>query len=545
MLLHEYLTKAASVFPEKVALKCGEFSYTYGMLDKSAKALCVFLLEHGLEKGDRVAIYLENSMESVVSVFGTLMAGGCFVSVGLVTPMERLGYLLEHSGAKFLIAPASRSAGIVEQSARCTRPPAMVFVGGDDHGTTSLGFDEITTTKTALPQLANPGPQIVDMDLAAIIYTSGTTGKPKGVTHTHRSIGCAVETIVQYLGNSADDVILCVLQLNFSYGLVQLLATIFTGATLILEKGYGYPYEILRLIERHQVTGFAGTPTIWSLILNLPSLSSHGSVGVSEPKASAAFSSLRYITNAAAGLPESFIPRLRAIMQGTRIYLMHGQTECVRTTYLPPEEIRERPTSVGRGMRNVELWIADQDGNRLGPGEIGDMVVRGSNVMAGYWNDPEASAKVLLPGRYPWERVLHTGDLFRMDVDGYFHFVSRSDEIIKCRGEKVSPFEVERVIYQLEDVAECRVMGVPDEILGQALCAEVVMKPGKGLDERKMKAHCAKYLEAYKIPGSFALVESIPKTAGGKIRRVQPGAVDTMAHAGAPSVDYVKAKKTK
>jgi acyl-coenzyme A synthetase/AMP-(fatty) acid ligase len=302
-----------------------------------------------------------------------------------------------------------------------------------------------------------------------------------------------------------------------------MLATFRTGATLVLEKGYGYPYEIIKVISQHRVTGFAGSPTVWSLLLNLPTLAAVADAGAADPDSSPGvpgLASLRYITNAAAGLPAAFIPRLRAVIPKARIYLMHGQTECIRTTFLPPAEITRKPTSVGKGMRNVELWIEDDDGKRLGPGEIGEMVVRGSVLMAGYWNDPEGTSRVLFPGDYPWERVLHTNDLFRMDEEGYFHFVSRNDEIIKSRGEKVSPFEVEGVIYRMEEVAECRVVGVPDPILGHAIRAEIVLKPGKTCDDRALKSHCAKFLEPYKIPTQIVRVDQIPKTVGGKIRRV-------------------------
>jgi len=231
------------------------------------------------------------------------------------------------------------------------------------------------------------------------------------------------------------------------------------------------------------------------------------------------FPHLRYITNAAAAMPQSFIPRLRQLFPQTRIYLMHGLTEVLRTTYLPPDQLDTRPASVGRGMKNVELWIEDEDGKRLGPGEVGELVVRGANVMAGYWDDPEATSKVLLPGRYSWERVMHSGDLFTMDEEGYFSFVARKDDIIKCRGEKVSPLEVENVLYRLEGVLECRVIGVADPLLGQAVRAEIVLKPESSLVESAVRAHCRMHLEDYKVPQVIAFVDALPKTAGGKIRR--------------------------
>jgi len=194
-------------------------------------------------------------------------------------------------------------------------------------------------------------------------------------------------------------------------------------------------------------------------------------------------------------------------------------TECLRTTYLPPDEIDTRSTSVGSGMTNLELWVEDADGRRLPPGHVGEMIVRGSTVMQGYWNDPEGTAKALIPGRYPWEKVLRTRDLFTMDEDGYFHFVARSDELIKSRGEKVSPIEVEDVIYTIEGVQEVRVIGVPDAVLGQAIRAEIVLKEGRSLEQQEVKAHCRRFLEDFKVPQSVEFVASLPKTQGGKIKR--------------------------
>jgi len=216
-----------------------------------------------------------------------------------------------------------------------------------------------------------------------------------------------------------------------------------------------------------------------------------------------------------------FIPRLRKLFPNTKIFLMHGATECLRTTYLPPDEIESRPTSVGYGMPNVELWVEDSEGRRLPPGEIGEMVVRGSNVMVGYWNDPEGTARALKPGRYPWEKVFRTKDLFSMDDSGYFYFVARSDELIKSRGEKVSPIEVEDALYGLDAVHETRVIGVPDDVYGQAIKAEIVLKEGRTLTVQEVKAHCRKHLEDFKVPQIVEFVAELPKTAGGKIKRSQ------------------------
>jgi acyl-CoA synthetase (AMP-forming)/AMP-acid ligase II len=504
MLLHDYLIRSAMLFPEKTALWCGEASYTYLDLFRRVKACADLLVTLGLRKGDRVALWLPNSAEEVVGLFATWMAGGCAVPIGASTPLERCLRQINHCGASLVVASDARMAALTAQPGQAI--PASVIM--NVHASPSHVSNHVGESG-APPRRQEPLDAIIDLDLAAIIYTSGSSGTPKGVTHTHRSIDSATESINGYLQNGPEDVILSVLQLNFSYGLLQLLGTFRTGGTLVLETGIGYPYEIVRQFSRHRVTGFAGAPTIWAMLLQLTGIGSEN------------FASVGYITNAAAAMPGPFVPRLAELFSNAKIFLMHGMTECLRTGYLPPEEALTNPTSIGRPMQNVDLWIADESGNRLGPGETGELVIQGSTLMAGYWNDPDGTAQVVRPGRYPWERCLYSGDMFRMDERGYFYFVARKDDIIKSRGEKVSPVEVEAVIYQLPAVRECRIIGVPDELLGNRVRAEVVLREGGELDEKQLKAHCSQHLEPYKVPHDVAFVAGLPKTEGGKIVRKQ------------------------
>lgn len=496
MLLHDYILRSARAFPGKVALVCGDSRITYEVLAAAAGSLAGHLVDSCLARGDRVAVYLENSPEAVIAIFGILQAGGCIVVVSAATHAKRLGLILENCGAKFLISSRERAATVREATQPCEVPPRILWTGATGD------FDAVCREKRSPPNV-----HVTDDDLAAIIYTSGSTGTPKGVTMLHRNIDAAVQTVAGYLQNNSDDVILSVLALSASYGLLQLLVTFMTGGCLVLEKGAGYPYEIIKRIKDERVTGFGGTPTLFAILLTLQGLDKED------------FSSLRYITNAAAALPASFVPKLRTIFPRTKIYLMHGLTECLRTTYLPPSELDKRPTSVGKGMPDVELWIEDANGHRLGLGETGELVVRSPTVMQGYWNDPVETAKVLRPGRNAQEKVLRTRDLFTMDGDGYFYFVARADELIKSRGEKVSPIEVEDVIYTLEPVHEVRVIGVPDAVLGQAIRAEMVLKQGRSLTVKEVKAHCRRHLEDFKVPHVIEFVSSLPKTQGGKIRR--------------------------
>lgn len=502
MLLHEYLHRSTQHTPGKIALVTGPTRHAYETLSSSSRGLATYLLSNGLQRNDRVAVYLDNCVETVISIFGILQAGGCFVVINHTAPQERVGFILNHCSAKFLIAPGQRMDRVRNAITMCSSPPQIVITGDDTPPEAGERFESACSTSTTTPL-----PAVSDIDLAAIIYTSGSTGEPKGVTFAHRNIDSAVNSISEYLESNSEDVLLGVLPLSFGYGLLQLLVTFKTGGRLVLEKGFGFPYELAKRIKEERVTGFAGVPTMYAILTQLDSLANED------------FSSLRYITNAAAGLPPSFIPKLKKIFPQTRIYLMHGLTECLRTTYLPSDQIEQRPTSVGRGMPNVELWIEDAQGNRLPSGQTGELMVRGANVMLGYWNDPVTTAKVIRVDQPHKERTLHTGDLFTRDDDGYFYFVARMDEVIKSRGERISPKEIEDVLYHLDEVHEARVIGVPDPILGQAIRAEIVLKEGRTLTERQVKAFCKEHLEDFKTPTVVAFVPALPKTAGGKIKR--------------------------
>ncbi len=506
MLVHDYLTQTACRLPAKEALVCGAARMQYQEIDRLAAGFKGYLLTRGLRRGDRVMVFLENSPEAVIAIFGILSAGGCIVVTNPATQVERLTVILKSCEARFIVTTADRLPLVsgAEQATGLT-PERIVVDPLAPSGPAGAGLPDFWRTCRETP----PGPpvQMTDLDLAAIIYTSGSTGKPKGVTHLHGNIDAGVNSVAEYLSNTEDDVILCVLPLSSSYGLLQLLVTYKTGARLVLEKGFGYPFEIVKKFREERVTGFAGAPTVYALLLKLRDVTPED------------VASLRYLTNAAAAMPATFVPRLRAMFPTTRIFLMHGLTECLRTTYLPPDEVETRTTSVGRGMPNIDLWIGESDGTPLPPGEVGEMFMRGPSLMQGYWNDPEATAAALLPGRYPWERILRTRDLFTMDKDGYFYFVARNDELIKCKGEKVSPVEVEDVIYKIDGVLENRVIGIPDPVFGQAICAEIVLREGVTLTAQDVKAHCRQHLEDFKVPQKVSFVAQLPKTQGGKIKR--------------------------
>jgi acyl-CoA synthetase (AMP-forming)/AMP-acid ligase II len=286
--------------------------------------------------------------------------------------------------------------------------------------------------------------------------------------------------------------------------LYQVLMAFKVGGTVVLERSFTYHHAILEKLMQERVTGFPIVPTISAILLQMD-LTKYQ------------FPSLRYITNTGAALPTQHIVKLRQSFPHTRVYSMFGLTECKRVSYLPPEQVDLRPTSVGKAMPNVEAYIVDEQGQRLPPGAVGELVVRGSNVMKGYWELPEETARMLKPGPTPGEQVLHTGDLFRMDEEGYLYWVGRNDDIIKSRGEKVSPKEVENVLYGLEGVAMAAVIGVPDEVLGQAIKVVITLQDGVHLTEKDVLRHCARHLEEFMVPKLVEIRENMPRTPTGKI----------------------------
>lgn len=323
---------------------------------------------------------------------------------------------------------------------------------------------------------------------------------------THLNIVSAAVSITTYLENTAEDVVINVLPLSFDYGLYQVLMMFKVGGTVVLHDSFAYPKVVIDSMKAEGVTGLPIVPTMSAMLLQMD-LSKY------------AFPQLRYISNTAAVWPVEHIRKLRTLFPKVKLYSMYGLTECKRVSYLPPDQVDVRPTSVGRGMPNEEVYIVDENGHPVGPGIVGELVVRGANVMKGYWESPEETARRLKPGPLPGEKVLYCGDLFRADDEGYLYFVGRKDDMIKTRGEKVSPREVEEVIYALEGVSEVAVIGVPDPILGSAIKAVLTTCPGAKVMKQDVLRHCAAKLEDFMVPKFVEFKDSLPKTESGKISK--------------------------
>lgn len=498
--LADELRASAAAHGERTALVAGDRRLTYAELDRAVDGFASGLRALGVQRGDRVAVILRNGIEPAVAIYGALRAGAAFTPLNPTAKADKLAYLLAHSGAVAAVCDGQLVETVRTAGAQAPALRHVIGVGTAAGPTPS--FAEVVATEPA------PLPAPLDVDLASIIYTSGSTGRPKGVAFLHRNMRFVSGSIVEYLSLGAEDRILCVLPLSHTYGLYHLIMAVRVGATLVLEHGMAFPGRIVQALEQERITMLPGVPTVWQVLIGLN--------GLRERE----LPCLRLLTNAGAALSVTQIAEVQRTFPGAQMFSMYGQTECKRVCYLPPDQLDARPGSVGIAIPGTEVWVVDEHGDEVGPDQVGELMVRGDHVMQGYWNDPEATAARLVPGRFPGDRVLHSGDLFRRDRDGYLYFVGRTDDIIKSRGEKIAPREVEEVLYSAAGVREAAVVGVADELLGEAVVAHVSALEGATLDPRALRRHCAERLEDYMVPGVVIVHDELPKTDNGKLDKL-------------------------
>ena len=520
-LLHDSLAAAARSDGGKEALVVDGQRLSYSELLDSAQRFARALQELGLERGDRVIVFTDNSLPCVVSIFGTLIAGGAFVVVNPQTKEDKLAYILTDSEASFLVTEgtiARVAAGAGAQArAQSSSLRAVIRAGGGDESDGMLSYESLLADAEPTPR--DPG--TIPLDLAALIYTSGSTGNPKGVMMTHANMVFAAGSVSEYLRLGPEHRIMNVLPLAFDYGLYQLLMSVRMQATLVLERSFVYPAQVLKRLEEEHVTVFPGVPTVYATLVSM------------HERSPLRFPSVERVTNTAAALPPSFHDPLKEIFPNALIFRMYGLTECKRVSYLEPELVDAKPTSVGKAIPGTETLVLDAEGRPVGPGETGVLHVRGPHVMAGYWRLPDRTAEMLVDGPLPGERMLCTHDHFTIDDEGFLYFVGRSDDIIKSRGEKVSPAEVEDALYAIPGVREAAVIGVPDERLGEAIHAYVALEEDAELSERDVIGGCRERLEGFMVPSRVVFLDELPKTASGKIRK--KGLLESTAPASGPA----------
>ncbi len=505
-LLGEALLISAARYPAKTAIIAGDEEYTYSRLKESTLNLSNYLISAGIKKGDIVAIYLQNSWQCAVSIYGITLSGAAFLVINPQTKAEKFQYILKDSGAKILISEAGLHQEILP-AVYMSEPISELIISGEISLFKKVknikvsDFEEILSNNTGNSVL----PRIIPNDLAALIYTSSSTGFPKGVMMTHQAMVFTSWSLVEYLRLSEEDRILLLSPLAFDYGLYQLLMAITIGGSIVIEKSFIFQATIYKNIEKYKPTVFPGVPTIYSLMI------------AANKKNKLSFESITRVTNTAAALPSEFIPELKKIFPNALIFKMYGLTECKRVCYLEPELVDEKPGSVGKAIPGTEVFLLSPDGKSVSTGERGILHIRGPHVMLGYWKKEELSKEMLKPGFLPGERILCSNDWFKTDEEGFLYFLGRNDDIIKTRGEKVSPVEIENVIYKIKEVKEAVVFGIPDKILGESIIAMVTIYESSQLKEKDIQRECSLHLENFMIPQKVLIRNEMPRNANGKI----------------------------
>jgi long-chain acyl-CoA synthetase len=506
-LLGEALFISTKHNPSKTAIISKGKEYTFSELKECAERLAAYLVRSGIMKGDRVAIAMENSWQTIVSIYGTTLSGAVFLVINPQTKADKLGYILNDSGAKILISSSILKQELSFALLDVITVQEVIITGDEKQIVVTDPIFRISNFESIISEekQAIGMPNIIPNDLAALIYTSGSTGFPKGVMMTHQSMVFTSWSLIEYLRLSEEDRLMLLLPLAFDYGLYQLLMAITVGGTLIIEQSFIFPASIYRDIEKYKPTVFPGVPTIYAMMI------------ASAKENPLIFSCIQKVTNTAAALPSEFIPDLKKIFPNALIFKMYGLTECKRVCYLEPELVDIKPQSVGKAIPGTEVFLLNAEGSPVSNGESGILYIRGPHVMLGYWNKEELSREMLKQGNLPGERILCSNDLFKMDEDGFLYFQGRTDDIIKTRGEKVSPIEIENVIYKIDGIKEVAVMGIPDEIMGELIVAHITTHETARLSEKEIQKECMNKLEVFMVPQKVIFLKSMPKSPNGKI----------------------------
>jgi acyl-CoA ligase (AMP-forming) (exosortase A-associated) len=512
-LIHHMLRTSANRLPDKEALVHGDARLSYRQVAQQVAGLAQGLRDAGAERGDRVGIYLDASVPQALSIFGVSQADAVYVPInGLLFP-EQVAHIARDCRMKGLITTRQKLAALSPALKEIPSLQFLVLVGEDGPGPVDVplatyGFEELCRLVPATGWREHA----IEKDLAAILYTSGSTGRPKGVMLSHAQVMAGSSIVSTYLEITEADRILAVLPFSFDAGMNQLMTGWQQGATVLLIN-FVFAREVVRTLLKERVTGLAGVPTFWSL------LAQPNSTLAKQP-----LPDLRYITNTGGAMPQPVLATLRRQLSSTRVFLMYGLTEAFRSTYLPPEELDRRPTSMGKAIPDTEILVIDEHGRPCRPGEIGELVHRGPTVSMGYWGQPELTARVLRP--HPFlpselgdvEKVCYSGDYVKMDEDGFLYFVGRRDTMIKSSGFRISPTEVEEVLFKSGLVKGAAVIGIPDEVLGQTVKAFVVAPDGdRPADVAKLVEFCAANMPRHMVPKTIEALEEMPKTPSGKV----------------------------
>ena len=520
-LLPELIERSAAATPQSLALSYGTASLNYADLARQINEFSSGLIGVGLARSERVAIYLEKRFETVIASFGAPAAGGVFVPVNPLLKPEQVAFILQDCNVRVLVTSPERLATLQNVLAQCPDLRHVVVTDGA-LGASALNFDLQTPwAQTGWTDfLSGPlraGHRLIDTDMVAILYTSGSTGRPKGVVLSHRNMVAGAKSVASYLENRPQDTLLAALPLSFDAGFSQLTTAFHTGARVVL-LNYLMPRDVLKAMEREKVTGLTAVPPLYIQLAPLEwptAINDH----------------LRYFANTGGRMPGETLNLLRKRVPAAKPFLMYGLTEAFRSTYLPPAEVDKRPDSIGKAIPNAEILVLREDGSPCDVDEPGELVHRGALVGMGYWNDAEKTAeryKLLAadaPGRQTGlqlpEYAVFSGDNVRKDAEGFLYFIGRRDEMIKTSGYRVSPVEVEEILYATKLVGECVAFGVDHPSLGhaiQVIATSANMENATSIGS--LLVECKARMPAYMVPAGIEIVHGpLPRNPNGKIDR--------------------------
>ena len=523
-LLHELITVAASRQAEATALTYGQHHLSYSELQHAIENFARALMHCNLQRGERVAIYLEKRFETVIASFGAAAAGCVFVPLNPILKPEQVAYILQNCNVRLLVTSKERLEQLDAVLDGCPDLRHVVSVNGSSRKSDS---DATSTNQTVHDWTtwldnAQAGPhvphRVIDSDMVAILYTSGSTGKPKGVVLSHRNMVAGAKSVASYLDNRASDTLLAALPLSFDAGFSQLTTAFHAGARVVL-LNYLLPRDVLKALVNEKITGLTAVPPLYIQLAQL-----QWPAGIDQH--------LRYFANTGGRMPRATLDALRAHLPQSQPFLMYGLTEAFRSTYLPPEEVDRRPDSIGKAIPNAEIMVLREDGSVCAPGEPGELVHRGALVGMGYWNDVEKTQERYkpLPGRHLGataglvlpELAVFSGDTVQMDEEGFLYFIGRRDEMIKTSGYRVSPTEIEELLYATGLVAEAAAFGMEHETLGQAIVVIVTPKEDltTELSAEQLLGACRKTMPAYMLPSHIDIRSGpLPRNPNGKIDR--------------------------
>lgn len=489
--IDELLFERAQHSGDREAVLDGDASFTYGVLADSVGRHTAMLIRSGMRAGDHVAIYMTKTVDAVIAIFSVWAAGGVIVPINESLRNRQVRHILEHSHSRFLLADQALLARL---DAATVANVTVLHISRD--ATASVADAAEFRRPVGTP--------------AAILYTSGSTGLPKGILISHANLLAGARIVAGYLDIRSEDRILSVLPFSFDYGLNQLLLAVHGGASLVLQRSH-YPGDICRTLDQRRVSVMAAVPALWIQLLQ-----SHS------PFSTMRFPHLRCITNSGGVFPREAVRQYRQLIPHTRIYLMYGLSEAFRSSFLPPDEVDIRPRSIGKAIPETRLQVIHESGRECAPGEIGELVHSGPTVALGYWRDPESTRTVFRSSDAngsQGEVAVYSGDLVYKDDEGYLYFAGRRDQLIKCAGYRISPDEVEDVIFSSGAVREAAVCGRPDPVMGMAVVAHVVPQSLGEFSIEAFLTHCRREMPSYMVPKHVVIHAALPRTTTGKIDR--------------------------